>query len=137
MQSNQECAHRRKWTRSFNKPHFLRHFETISSVFVLKFNLLFNIIPKCLCCITLFIKVLSILYFCLYREVHCSIQTLFKRSERPQILMKLLFALTLVQICVVEVQSAKKERTNQLNSKFDKTYKHFFKVLSQFDIQRK
>ncbi len=35
------------------------------------------------------------------------------------------------------VQSAKKERTNELNSKFDKTHKHFFKVLSQLDIQTK
>ncbi len=31
----------------------------------------------------------------------------------------------------------KKERTHQLNNKFDKTYKIFFKILSQFDIRRK
>ncbi len=35
------------------------------------------------------------------------------------------------------VQSIKKERTHQLNSKFDKTYEIFFKVLSLFDIKRK
>jgi hypothetical protein len=35
------------------------------------------------------------------------------------------------------VQLAKKERTNELNSKFDKNYKFFFKVLSNFDIKRK
>ncbi len=43
----------------------------------------------------------------------------------------------LVIIFISHVQSAKKERTNEINSKFDKTYKHLFKVLSQFDIQRK
>jgi len=36
----------------------------------------------------------------------------------------------------IYVQSAKKERTNQLNSKFDKTYKNF-SVLLLFDIKRK
>jgi hypothetical protein len=33
------------------------------------------------------------------------------------------------------VQSAKKERTYEPNNKFDKTYKIFFKVLSQYDIR--
>ncbi len=31
----------------------------------------------------------------------------------------------------------KKERTHQLNSKFDKTYKKFFEILSLFDIRIK
>jgi hypothetical protein len=35
------------------------------------------------------------------------------------------------------MQSIKKERIHQLNSKFDKTYQIFFKVLTQFDIKRK
>jgi hypothetical protein len=35
------------------------------------------------------------------------------------------------------VQLAKKERTHELNIKFDKTYNIFFKILSQFDIKRK
>ena len=36
----------------------------------------------------------------------------------------------------IQVQLAKKERTHELNSKFDKTYQIFFKVLSQFDIKK-
>ncbi len=35
-----------------------------------------------------------------------------------------------------KVQSVKKERTYEPNSKFVKTYKIFFKVLSQFDNRR-
>jgi hypothetical protein len=35
-----------------------------------------------------------------------------------------------------EVQLAKKERTYEPKSKFDKTYNIFFKVLSQYDICR-
>jgi hypothetical protein len=43
----------------------------------------------------------------------------------------------ILSIDKIVVQSIKKERTHELNSKFDKTYQIFFKILSLFDIRRK